>query len=138
MTLETYTIDGSTGGLDKVDNFNGFVRLGTVVLQIVVIVVSLRSRIRTILLDNIKIMLYSQLCVRVSSPGSSKRNGDEIGAKHRIEDAISVYCAVIDGLVHNIPMVALAQIVLHDIGDVSLDDSSKSSSGPRAARDPVG
>ncbi len=118
MALEANTIDLCARCLHGLDQLDGKVGLGAVVLQVVVVVV--------------------QLGVGVGGLGGLEGKGKVVSAEGLEEDAVSPDTRVIDGLVDDIPGVALALVVAHDVVHVRLNDGLQGSPGPRAGRDPVG
>jgi hypothetical protein len=129
MALETNTVDGSTGLLDDLDKLDGAVGLLAVLLEVIVVVVP--GTIRQILVNTMRNL---QLGRRVSLPGSLERNGEVVSSKSLVKDTVSPLSAVINGLVDYIPSVAVALVVLNNVGDVSLDDLGELTSRELSSR----
>lgn len=79
----------------------------------------------------------SQLGVGISGLRSLEGNGEVIRVEGFEEHRIAVVAIWIigDSLVHDIPGVALALVVAHDIANVRLDNGLKGGTGPGLARD---
>jgi hypothetical protein len=82
---------------------------------------------------------YLQLRARVSGFGGLERDGDEVLAQDAVEYAVApAPVVVVRRLVDDIPMVALAGVVTHHVGDVRLYDLSQRRRRPCATGHPVG
>lgn len=79
-----------------------------------------------------------QLGVWIGAAGSHKRDREVVSAEHTVEHTVPPVATIISSLIHDIPVVALAKVVSHDVGDVCLNDFSERCAGPRAAAHPVG
>ncbi|KAI6763855.1 hypothetical protein HG530_007644 [Fusarium avenaceum] len=112
MALETNTINGSTGLLDDLDKLDGTVGLLAVLLEIVVVV----------------------LGGGVGLPGSLEGDGEVVSSKSLVKDTVSPLSAVVNGLVDYIPSVAVALVVLNNVGNVSLDDLGELTSRELSSR----
>lgn len=70
--------------------------------------------------------------------GQVEGQGEVVGAKDLVEDAVAVAAVVVDGLVEHVPVETLALVVVHDVVDVALHDLGQGLAVPRARGDPVG
>jgi len=115
VALEADTIDGSASVLDDAHQLERPVGLGAVVLEVVVVVV--------------------ELSAGVSGAGGAEGDSKVVGAEGAVEDGVAPVAVVVDGLVHNVPVVALALVVAHDVIDVRFDDTLESAARPVARGD---
>lgn len=118
VALETDAVDLGAGVLDQVNDAEGGRGLGAGELDRVVVVVQFR--------------------IRVGSSGSSEGDGEVGLANGLVKDVVAErpVTIVADGLVDDVPGVALALVVLDLVGDVVLEDVDEGLVGPRARRNP--
>lgn len=79
--------------------------------------------------------LVSQLGVRVSLLSGIEGDGQEVGVKRAVEDAVTIVSVIVDGLVDDIPGIALSFIMAHHVADVVVDDGFESGPSPAAGCD---
>lgn len=73
--------------------------------------------------DELSWRSHLQLGIGIGSLGSVKRHSQEVRAHGGVEDAVAPLAVVIDDLVDNVPVVALALVVADDILNVRLDNA---------------
>ena len=116
--LQADAIDPNAFLAQGLDNVLGRHSLGAGGLQVVVIVV--------------------QLGLGVDLGGGLEGQLDVVRAEGVVEDGLAVGAVVVQGLVDDVPGVALALPVAHDVGDVVDDDGLELLGGPRGCLDPRG
>jgi len=77
----------------------------------------------------------TQLSIRIGLAGSIERNGEKIRPHRIVENARPPRPAIIGRLVDDIPGIALALVMAHDIGNVRLNDGLQGGLCPGAILD---
>jgi hypothetical protein len=110
MGLETNTVDSDPVLLEETDNALGTLGLGAGRLKVVVIVV--------------------QLGLGVGLGSGLEGQGEVFLAENLVEDGLAVGAVLVEGLVHDVPGVALALPGIDHMGDVGDDDLADLVLGP--------
>ena len=118
VSLETDTVNAKTVGLDQLGDANGTLGLGTTVLKVVVVVV--------------------QLGGRVGSQSHAESNRNESFTNDAVENAVTVSSVLVESLVDDIPVRALALVTAHDSIDVVAHDRLQGLVVPVAVGNPAG
>ena len=116
--LETESVDGYVCGLHELDDAHGgggFARGG---LEVEVVVVKAGRGI--------------------GARGGGEGERDEVGAEGAEEDGVAKGAVVVEGFVDDVPGVAEAAVVGHDVGDVRDDDGCEGVARPGAVGDEGG
>ena len=111
MSLKPHTIDPNLFGLQILHHLPHRLRLGARALQVIIIIIKLSLGIK------LGSRLESQLDELVASQNLGK-------------DGLPESAVLVKGLVHHVPRVALALVVVHDVGDVRDDDVVQLGFGP--------
>lgn len=114
--LEADAVDLDAGVLQHLDDADGGLALGRRALERVVVVV--------------------ELDVGLDGGGRLEGDLDVLLAKHVVEDGLAVRAVILERLVHHVPRVALAPVVLHDLGHVLHDDRLELLGRPLRLLDP--
>jgi len=118
VSLKTNTVNAKTVRLDQLGDANSTLGLGTTVLEVVVVVVQLGSR--------------------VGSKSHAESNRDESFTNDAVEDAVTVSSVLVKSLVDDIPVCALALVTAHDSIDVVAHDRLQGLVVPVAVGNPTG
>ena len=95
-----------------------------------------RRRLRARILD--VVLVDVQLRIRIRRARSLERDLDVGRAEGVVEDVRATGAVVVEGLIDDVPAVDLALIVAYQSGAVVLDDGRKLGCGEAAAGDPAG
>lgn len=120
VTLEADTVDGGTGVLDDLNELKGALCLGTVALEVVVVVVPEELDVEQ---DQRGNNLQPGIGIRLA--GGVERDGKVVSAESLVEDAIPPVTIVTNGLINHVPSIAVALVVTNNVGDVSFNDGCK-------------
>lgn len=118
VSLKTNTVNAKTVGLDELGDANSTLSLGTTVLKVVVVVVEFGSR--------------------VGSKSHAESNRNESFTNDAVENAVTVSSVLVESLVDDIPVRALALVTAHDSIDVVAHDRLQGLVVPVAVGNPAG
>lgn len=148
VSLQTDTVNSFSGVFHQLDELHSLLLLRIGGLDVVIIVVELHKSRRlamTILLvissarmlNSISQLTFkTYLSVWISSSCRFECKRDVVSTERLEEHGVSIVSVIIDGLVNDVPGVALPLVVASDIGDVSLQHRSQSLGGPCPRRHP--
>lgn len=118
MSLQADTVNAEALRLEQAEDPADTLGLGVGRLDVVVVVV--------------------ELGLGVDLGGGLEGEGDVLLAEDVVEQGLAVGTVLVEGLVDDVPGVALALVVAGDVGDVLNDDGPQLIGGPLSGLDPGG
>lgn len=110
MSLQANTINANLLRLQFLHHFAYSLRLRAGALEVVIVIV--------------------QLGLGVELGSGLEGQVDELFSQNVVEHGLAVGAVLVEGLVYHVPCVALALVVVHDVGDVGDDDLLQFVLGP--------
>lgn len=132
VRLEPDAVDGDAGGLHELDDADGTVGFDGEVFEVVWGMLAMVFTGFQVVHTIIVVELGAGVCSRSKLEGQG-----EVAVTERLQEGVvAIGTVVLEGLVYNIPGIAFALEMAHDVGNVRLHDGSHAVLRPRSRRYP--